>query len=77
MAMKRKNTRRARKAARPKPAARKRASRSSSGASDETMNIIAGILVVILIGLGIYFYQTQQKTGAIAPPTQVAMAALE
>jgi len=76
MAMKRKKTTRARKAARPKAAARKRASRSS-GASDETMNIIAGILVVILIGLGIYFYQTQQKTGAIAPPTQVAMVAGE
>ena len=77
MAMKRKKTTRARKAARAKPAARRRSSRSSSGASDETMNIIAGILVVILIGLGIYFYQAQQKTGAIAPPTQVAMVAGE
>jgi len=77
MAMKRKKTTRARKAARPKAAARKRSSRSSSGASDETMNIIAGILVVILIGLGIYFYQTQAKTGAIEPRTQVALLAAQ
>jgi cell division protein FtsL len=60
------------KAARP---ARRRTRRKSSKISDteETMNIIAGILVVILIGLGIYFYQASQKSGAIAPPTQVAM----
>jgi hypothetical protein len=76
MAMKRKKTTRARKAARAKPAARRRASRSS-GTSDETMNIIAGILVVILIGLGIYFYQAQQKSGAIEPPVKVAMVAGE
>jgi uncharacterized membrane protein len=41
------------------------------------MNIIAGILVVILIGLGIYFYQTTQKTGAIEPTTRVAMIAAQ
>ena len=73
MAKKRKVAR-ARKAARPKPAARRTARRSSSGTSDETMNIIAGILVVILIGLGIYFYQASQKTGAIEPPIKVATA---
>ena len=60
--------RRARKA---KPARRRSRSRKSD--PDETMNIIAGILVVILIGLGIYFYQTTQKTGALEAPTQVAM----
>ena len=41
---------------------------------EETMNIIAGILVVILIGLGIYFYQTTQKTGALPLSNAVAMA---
>lgn len=54
-----------------KPARRRSRSRKSD--PDETMNIIAGILVVILIGLGIYFYQTTQKTGALPPPTQVSM----
>jgi capsular polysaccharide biosynthesis protein len=68
MAKKRKMVRR--KAAKAKPARR---SRSKKSDPDETMNIIAGILVVILIGLGIYFYQTTQKTGAIEAPTQVAM----
>jgi hypothetical protein len=29
--------------------------------ADETMNIIAALLVVVLIGLGIYFYQANQK----------------
>ena len=62
-----------RKATRPKAAARR--TRGKKSDSEETMNIIAGILVVILIGLGIYFYQTQQKAGAIEAPTQVAMAA--
>ena len=77
MAKKRTAARRT-KAARPKAAARRRSPRrSSGGTSDETMNIIAGILVVILIGLGIYFYQAQQKTGAIEPLTQVAMMAGE
>jgi hypothetical protein len=63
-----------RKASRKKAAkpARRRASRKASD-TEETMNIIAGILVVILIGLGIYFYQTTQKTGEIEPPTQMAM----
>ena len=60
-----------RKTAKAKPA-RRRASKKASDA-EETMNIIAGILVVILIGLGIYFYQTTQKSGALPPPTQVAM----
>jgi hypothetical protein len=69
MAKKRKVVRR--KAAKPKAAARR--SRSKKSDADETMNIIAGILVVILIGLGIYFYQTSQKSGAIEAPTQVAM----
>jgi hypothetical protein len=71
MAKKRKAVRR--KAAKAKPA-RRRARRSKSASdAEETMNIIAGILVVILIGLGIYFYQANQKTGALEPPTQVAM----
>ena len=76
MAKKRTAARRT-KAARPKAAARRRSPRrsSSSGTSDETMNIIAGILVVILIGLGIYFYQAQQKTGAIEPAVKVAVLA--
>jgi hypothetical protein len=67
---------RRRKATRPKAAARRRAAAPRRKASDteETMNIIAGILVVILIGLGIYFYQTTQKAGALEAPTQVAMA---
>ena len=56
MAKKRKAVRR-RKAAKPKAAARRRAARKT-GDAEETMNIIAGILVVILIGLGIYFYQS-------------------
>ena len=60
-----------RKATKPKAAARRPRSKKSD--SEETMNIIAGILVVILIGLGIYFYQTQQKSGALEAPTQVAM----
>jgi hypothetical protein len=62
----------ARKTAKPK---RRRAARKASDA-EETMNIIAGILVVILIGLGIYFYQANQKAGAIEPQTQVAQVAL-
>ncbi len=71
MAKKRKAVRRkTAKAARP--ARRRRRGKSPSDA-EETMNIIAGILVVILIGLGIYFYQTNQKSGAIEPPAQVAM----
>lgn len=56
-----------------KPARRR--SRSKKSDPDETMNIIAGILVVVLIGLGIYYYQASQKTGAIEPPTQVALLA--
>ncbi len=74
MAKKRK-VMRARKVARPKTAARRRTVRRSSISGDETMNIIAGILVVILIGLGIYFYQASQKTGALPMSTAVAMAA--
>ena len=70
MAKKRKAARRTAKA---KPAQRRRASRRKSSDAEETMNIIAGILVVILIGLGIYFYQANQKAGALPPPTQVAM----
>ncbi len=70
MAKKRK-VMRARKFARPKAAARR-----SSSSADETMNIIAGILVVILIGLGIYFYQASQKTGALPMSTAVAMQQL-
>jgi hypothetical protein len=70
---------RRRKATRPKAAARRRAAAPRRKASDteETMNIIAGILVVILIGLGIYFYSTStpQKAGAIEPPVKVAMVA--
>ena len=62
-----------RKATKPKAAARRPRSKKSD--ADETMNIVAGILVVILIGLGIYFYQTTQKTGALPAPTQVAMVA--
>jgi hypothetical protein len=69
--MAKKRTVRRRKAAKPKAAARR--SRGKKSDSEETMNIIAGILVVILIGLGIYFYQTTQKSGAIEAPTQVAM----
>lgn len=68
MAKRRKAVRR--KAAKAKPARR---SRSKKSDPDETMNIIAGILVVILIGLGIYFYQANQKSGALSPLTQVAM----
>ncbi len=71
MAKKARRRKTARKAAKP---ARRRAARKSRD-TEETMNIIAGILVVILIGLGIYFYQAQQKTGAIEAPTQVAMLA--
>jgi hypothetical protein len=71
MAKKRKAVRR--KAAKAKPA-RRRSRRSKSVSDAEvTMNIIAGILVVILIALGIYFYQANQKTGALEPQTQVAM----
>ena len=62
-----------RKAVRRKASKAKASRRRKSSDAEETMNIIAGILVVILIGLGIYFYQTTQKTGAIEPPTQVAM----
>ena len=74
MAKKRKAVR---KTAKAKPARRR--SRRSKAASDaeETMNIIAGILVVILIGLGIYFYQANQKAGALPPPTQVAWLAAQ
>jgi capsular polysaccharide biosynthesis protein len=68
MAKKRKMVRR--KATKAKTARRRSRKKSDP---DETMNIIAGILVVILIGLGIYFYQTTQKTGALEAPTQVAM----
>jgi hypothetical protein len=64
----------ARKTAKAKPA-RRRASRKSSD-TEETMNIIAGILVVILIGLGIYFYQASQKSGALEPPTQVVQVTM-
>jgi hypothetical protein len=71
MAKKRKAVRR--KATRAKAAPRRRARSAKKSDGDETMNIIAVILVVILVGLGIYFYQTSQKSGAIEPPTQVAM----
>lgn len=69
-----------RETARPKAAAkpaRRRTRRASKTEADseETMNIIAGILVVILIGLGIYFYQASQKSGALEVPVKVAMAA--
>ena len=69
MAKKRKMVRR--KATKAKPARRRSARKS--GDAEETMNIIAGILVVVLIGLGIYFYQANQKAGSLPPPTQVAM----
>ncbi|HZT28099.1 MAG TPA: hypothetical protein VFA57_20625 [Pseudolabrys sp.] len=35
--------------------------------SEETINIIAGILVVILIGIGVYYYQTTTTTPVSAP----------
>jgi cobalamin biosynthesis protein CobD/CbiB len=73
MAKKRKTARKTMK--RAKAAARRRSPRRKGGSSDETMNIVVGLLVVALIGLGIYFYQTNQKpkTGMLAPPAVVAM----
>jgi len=75
MAKKRKVARRrtVKRAKRAKPAARRRSAKSGMS-PDETMNMIVALLVVVLIGLGIYFYQTNQKpakTGMIAPAAVV------
>jgi hypothetical protein len=75
MAKRRKAVRR--KARRPKAAARRRGARRK-GSDDETLNIIAAILVVLLIGLGIYFYQINDKPAATGmtsnPPAASAPA---
>ena len=74
MAKKRKAVRR--KARRSRPAARRKVARRKSSSADETMNIIAALLVVALIGLGIYFYQMHEKpakTGLLAPPAVVEL----
>jgi hypothetical protein len=74
---KRRKARSARKASRARPARRRTTRRKSD--ADETMNIIAALLVVVLIGLGIYFYQLNQKPGATGmsnkPPATVTTAA--
>ena len=73
MAKKRKTARKTMKRAK---AAARRSSRRKGDSSDETMNIIVALLVVALIGLGIYFYQANQKpakTGMLAPPAIVEL----
>ncbi len=74
MAKRRKAVRRT--ARRPKAARRKGARRK--GSDDETLNIIAALLVVVLIGLGIYFYQMTQKpasTGMTSSPPAATTSA--
>lgn len=72
MAKKRK-TARTGKVVRTKPR-RRPAKRGASGDTDP-MNIVAAVLVVILIGLGIYFYQASQKTASTTSPAPAAVAA--
>ena len=73
MAKKRK-TSRTRKASRPKASARRKASRRSKGDDTDPMHIVAALLVLALIGLGIYLYQLNNKPQGVATGTPPAVA---
>ena len=72
MAKKRK-TSRARKAARPKTARRTTARRRGKADDADPMHIVAALLVLALIGLGIYFYQANHQEVASTSNPPVAM----
>jgi hypothetical protein len=70
-----------RKAARARPgkakaSARKRPPQKSAGGQVDPTNVIAAVLVVVLLALGFYFYQANQKA-ANAPANPTAAVAVE
>jgi hypothetical protein len=70
MAKKRK-TSRTRKASRAKASARRKPVRRSKGDDTDPMQIVAALLVLILVGLGIYLYQLNNKpigAATVHPP---------
>lgn len=66
--------RKSRKAAKAKPA-RRRSSKAASSGEIDPLNIVAAVLVVILVGLGIYFYQANQKTASTTGSAAITLAA--
>jgi hypothetical protein len=72
MAKKRK-TSLAGKAARPKTARRTAARRRGKADDADPMHIVAALLVLALIGLGIYFYQANHQEVASTSNPPVAM----
>ena len=68
----RKRAAKPRRAKAAKPARRAAAHKKSDG--EETMNIIAGLLVIILIGLGIFYYQLTSTMPAPPPPSAASTA---
>jgi hypothetical protein len=65
MAKKRKTSHR-RKAARPKTARRQAARRRGKGGEADPMHVAAALLVLVLVALGIYFYQLNHKPAGAA-----------
>jgi hypothetical protein len=73
MAKKRK-TSRSRKAARPKTARREASRRRGKGGEADPMHVMAALLVLVLVGVGIYFYQlNHQPAGAAMNAPAVAV----
>jgi hypothetical protein len=73
MAKKRK-TSRSRKAARPKTARRQASRRRGAGGEADPMHVAAALLVLVLVGIGIYFYQLNHKPGDAATTSPPAVA---
>jgi hypothetical protein len=73
MAKKRKPSR-SRKAARPKTARRKASRRRGAGGEADPMHVAAALLVLVLVGIGIYFYQANhQEAGSMSGTPPVAV----
>ena len=63
---KKRRTSRSRKVAKPRASARKRTARRGKAGETDPMNVIAALLVLVLVGLGIYFYQLNHKEAAMS-----------
>jgi len=73
MAKKRK-TSHSRKAARPTTARRQASRRRGKGGEADPMHVMAALLVLVLFGLGIYYYQANHQENAsmsATPPVAV------